>query len=54
MTELLSNVSLILDYVIDWTGDIVSMIVQTPLIFMFVTLSVSLVAIGVVKRLIRL
>lgn len=40
--------------IIAWVGSVISMITSNPLIMLFVVLTVALVAIGVVRRLIRL
>lgn len=40
--------------IIAWVGTVVNMITSNPLILMFVVLSVALIAVGVVRRLIRL
>lgn len=40
--------------IIAWVGSVINMITSNPLILMFVVMAVALVAIGVVKRLIRL
>lgn len=40
--------------IIAWVGSVINMITSNPLIMLFVVLTVALVAIGVVRRLIRL
>lgn len=40
--------------IIAWVGAIVDCIVNTPLLMLFVVMSVALIAIGVVKRLINI
>lgn len=64
MNDLLSNITKILvgsgtgenhiGGVVDWVQSIVNCITSNPLILLFVVLSVSLIAVGVVRRLIRL
>lgn len=40
--------------IIAWVGSVISMITSNPLILLFVIMGVALIAIGVVKRLLRL
>ena len=40
--------------IVDWVQAVVGMITSNPLILLFVVLGVSLIAVGVVKRLISL
>lgn len=40
--------------IITWVGSVVDMIVDNDLILLFVVMAVALIAVGVVKRLIRL
>lgn len=54
MAELLTTITSILTSIVSWTTSVVSMITSNPLILLFVILGVALIAIGVVKRLIRL
>lgn len=54
MATLLQQITDILDSVVDWVGSIITMITSTPLLLLFVVLPVGLIAIGVVRRLIRL
>lgn len=54
MEYLLGICSDILTSIISWVGSVISMITSNPLILLFVILGVALIAIGVVKRLLRL
>ena len=54
MSDLLSQITTILNSVISWTGSVITMITSQPLLLLFVVLPVGLIAIGVVRRLIRL
>lgn len=40
--------------IVDWVQTVVGMITDNPLILLFVVMAVALIAVGVVKRLIRL
>lgn len=40
--------------IVDWVQTVVSMITNNPLILLFVVMAVALIAVGVVRRLIRL
>lgn len=54
METLLSTITQILTSIISWTGSVITMITSNPLILLFVIMGVALIAIGVVKRLLRL
>lgn len=54
MADILSAITTILTSVISWVGSIVTVITSNPLILLFVVIGVGLIAIGVVKRLLRL
>lgn len=54
MESLLSTITSILASIVSWTTSVVSMITSNPLILLFVILGVALIAVGVVRRLIRL
>lgn len=54
MADLLSTITTILASIVSWTTSVVTMITSNPLILLFVILGVALIAIGVVKRLLRL
>lgn len=54
MAELLSTITTILTSIISWTQSVITMITSNPLILLFVIMGVALIAIGVVKRLLRL
>lgn len=40
--------------IVDWVQTVVTMITDNPLILLFVVMAVALIAVGVVRRLIRL
>lgn len=40
--------------IVDWVQTVVQMITDNPLILLFVVMAVALIAVGVVRRLIRL
>lgn len=54
MEWLLSTITTILGSIVSWTQSVIQMIVSNPLILLFVIMGVALIAIGVVKRLLRL
>lgn len=54
METLLSTITNILASIINWVGSVITMITSNPLILLFVIIGVALIAIGVVKRLLRL
>lgn len=54
MPTLLSTITSILASIVSWTQSVVNMITSNPLILLFVILGVALIAVGVVRRLIRL
>lgn len=54
MEWLLSTITTILSSIVNWTQSVISMITSNPLILLFVIMGVALIAIGVVKRLLRL
>lgn len=54
MADILSTITTILASIVAWTTSVVNMITSNPLILLFVIIGVALIAIGVVKRLIRL
>lgn len=54
METLLSTITDILASIINWVGSVITMITSNPLILLFVIIGVALIAIGVVKRLLRL
>lgn len=54
MATLLTTITSILTSIVSWVTSVVSMITSNPLILLFVIIGVALIAIGVVKRLIRL
>lgn len=56
MATLLTTITSILTSIVSWVGSVISMITAegNELILLFVILPVALIAIGVVKRLIRL
>ena len=54
METLLSTISTIFTSIISWVGSTIQMITDNPLILLSVILGVALIAIGVVKRLLRL
>lgn len=54
MEFLLNVCSQILTAIISWTSSVINMITSNPLILLFVIIGVALIAIGVVKRLLRL
>lgn len=54
MADILSAITSILTSIVSWVGSIVTVITSNPLILLFVVIGVGLVAIGVVKRLLRL
>lgn len=54
LADVLSNITTILSSVVSWTNSVINMVTSNPLILTFVLLGVGLIAIGVVRRLIRL
>lgn len=54
LATLLDNITTILGNIVDWVGSVINMITSNPLILLFVIMGVALIAIGVVKRLLRL
>lgn len=54
MEWLLSTITTILASIVQWTQSVIAMITSNPLILLFVIMGVALIAIGVVKRLLRL
>lgn len=54
MADLLSTITSILASVISWVTSVITMITSNPLILLFVVIGVGLIAIGVVRRLLRL
>ena len=54
LAQVLESITTILTSVISWTGSVITMVTSNPLILVFVLLGVGLIAIGVVRRLIRL
>lgn len=54
LAGILSAITTILASIVQWVTSVISMITSNPLILLFVVLAVALVAIGVVRRLIRL
>lgn len=54
MAQLLTTITDILASIVSWTQSVVNMITSNPLILLFVILGVALIAVGVVRRLIRL
>lgn len=54
MTQILSAVTEILSSIVSWVGSVINMITSNPLILLFVIMGVALIAIGVVKRLLKL
>lgn len=54
MENLLSTITTVLTSIISWVTSVMSMIMNNPLILLFVVIGVGLIAVGVVRRLIRL
>lgn len=54
LAQVLEAITTILTSVISWTGSVITMVTSNPLILVFVLLGVGLIAVGVVRRLIRL
>ena len=54
MSELLSTIAQIVAYIVSWIGDFANVITSTPIILLFVVLAVAGVAVGFLRRLMRL
>lgn len=54
LASLLADVTTILTSMVSWTGSVISMVTSNPLLEIFVLGTFGLIAIGIVKRLIRL
>ena len=56
MASLLSTITTIFNSIVSWVGSVITMITAegNEIILLFIILPVALIAIGVVKRLIRL
>lgn len=53
-SDILSEITTVFSQVVNWVGTVFTMIWENKLLFIVVTLGVALIAIGVVKRLMRL
>lgn len=54
MAAILTAITDILAAIVSWVGSIITVITSNPLILLFVVIGIGLIAIGVVKRLLRL
>lgn len=54
MSELLATIGQIVAYIVSWIGDFATVITDTPIILLFVVLAVAGVAVGFLRRLMRL
>lgn len=54
MADVLSNITTIMASIVNWVQSVVTFITSNPLILLFVVMGVGLIAVGVVRRLIRL
>lgn len=54
LAQILSAITDIFTSITSWVGSVITMITSNPLILLFVVMGVALIAVGVVKRLLRL
>ena len=54
MSTLLATIGQIVAYIVSWIGDFANVITSTPIILLFVVLAVAGVAVGFLRRLMRL
>lgn len=54
LAQILEAITTIFTSIISWVGSVITMITSNPLILLFVVMGVALIAVGVVKRLLRL
>ena len=54
MSELLATIGQIVAYIVSWIGVFAGVITDTPIILLFVVLAVAGVAVGFLRRLMRL
>lgn len=54
MSTLLATIGQIVAYIVGWIGDFANVITSTPIILLFVVLAVAGVAVGFLRRLMRL
>lgn len=53
-TDILGEITTVFNKVVEWVGSVFEMIWSNKLLFIVVTLGIALIAIGVVRRLMRL
>lgn len=53
-SDILSEITTVFTQVVSWVGTVFTMIWENKLLFIVVTLGIALIAIGVVRRLMRL
>lgn len=54
LAQILEAITSIFTSIVSWVGSVITMITSNPLILLFVVMGVALIAIGVVRRLLRL
>lgn len=54
LAQILEAITTIFTSIVSWVGSVINMITSNPLILLFVVMGVALIAVGVVKRLLRL
>lgn len=54
MSTLLTTIAEIVTYIVSWIGEFAAAITNTPIILLFVVLAVAGVAVGFLRRLMRL